>query len=66
MVQGTDGSLYGTTSGGGAYDYGTAFGLSVGLGPFVKTLPPSGKIGTTVSVLGTDLTGATKRPARHH
>jgi uncharacterized protein (TIGR03437 family) len=36
------------------------FRLSVGLGPFVKMLPRSGKIGTTVRILGTDLTGATK------
>jgi uncharacterized repeat protein (TIGR03803 family) len=34
LVQGTDGNFYGTTSFGGAYDYGTAFKLS--------TLPPTG------------------------
>jgi len=34
------------------------FSLSVGLGPFVKTLPASGKVGTAVKILGTDLTGA--------
>jgi uncharacterized protein (TIGR03437 family) len=31
----------------------------VGLGPFVKTLPTSGKVGATVKILGTNLTGAT-------
>ena len=32
--------------------------MSVGLGPFVKTLPHSGEVGRTISILGTDLTGA--------
>ena len=31
----------------------------MGLGPFVKTLPTSGKVGAAVRILGTDLTGAT-------
>jgi uncharacterized protein (TIGR03437 family) len=31
----------------------------MGLGPFVQTLPPFGKIGTVTKILGTDLTGAT-------
>lgn len=44
-------TFYGTTSGGGAVvDEGTACGLSVGLGPFVKTLPPSGKVGAAGTV----------------
>jgi uncharacterized repeat protein (TIGR03803 family) len=60
LLQGTDGDFYGTTYGGGAVvDEGTVFGLSVGLGPFVKTLPTSGKAGAAVEILGTDLTGAT-------
>jgi hypothetical protein len=33
--------------------------LDVGLGPFVETLPTSGKVGATVKILGTKLTGAT-------
>ena len=33
--------------------------LDVGLGPFVETLPTSGKAGSTVRILGTNLTGAT-------
>ena len=32
--------------------------LSVGLGPFVKTLPGSGKVGVAVKILGTKLTRA--------
>jgi uncharacterized repeat protein (TIGR03803 family) len=64
LVQDTDGNLYGTTSAGGAYAAaagggGTVFSLSVSLGPFVKTLPTSGKVGAAVMILGTDLTGAT-------
>jgi len=46
-------------SGGGQFYFGTAFSLSVGLGPFVKSQPTSGKVGAKVIVLGTNLTGAT-------
>jgi len=67
-VQDTNGNLYGTTGLGGAnscimggenYGCGTAFSLSVSLGPFVETLPAIGKVGAAVKILGTDLTGAT-------
>jgi len=59
LVQGTDGDFYGTTQYGGlTYNGGTAFSLSVGLGPFVETLPTSGKVGAAVRVLGSDLTGS--------
>jgi hypothetical protein len=44
---------------GGANGDGTIFKLSVGLGPFVKTLPTSGRAGAPIQILGTDLTGAT-------
>jgi uncharacterized repeat protein (TIGR03803 family) len=64
LVEGTDGKLYGTTKQGGTYcvpsgGCGTIFSLSVGLGPFVKTLPHSGQVGQVIEILGTDLTGAT-------
>lgn len=64
LIQATDGNLYGTTAGGNntncsAGICGTVFSLSVGLGPFVKTLPAAGKVGAEVGILGTDLTGAT-------
>jgi len=64
LVQGTDGKLYGTTKQGGTHcapegGCGTIFSLSVGLGPFVKTLPQSGQVGKVIENLGTDLTGAT-------
>jgi uncharacterized repeat protein (TIGR03803 family) len=66
MVQGTDGSLYGTTEAGGANfnvhcgdsRCGTVFKLSVGLAPFVETLPAVGKTQSIVHILGTNLTGA--------
>jgi uncharacterized repeat protein (TIGR03803 family) len=66
LIQGTNGTLYGTTQNGGAdsscndgYGCGTIFSVSVGLGPFVETQPASGKVGSIVKILGTDLTGAT-------
>jgi uncharacterized repeat protein (TIGR03803 family) len=59
LLQATDGSLYGATTSGGADAYGTVFNLSVGLGPFVKTLPTSAKVGAAITILGTNLTGAT-------
>ena len=67
LVQGTDGSFYGTTTGGGAGEKcfpgytagcGTVYNLSMGLGPFVTTVPTSGSVNTAVMILGTDLTGA--------
>ena len=59
LVQDTNGNLYGTAADGGANGNGTVFSLSVGLGPFVETLPASGKVGTTIKILGSNLTGAT-------
>jgi uncharacterized repeat protein (TIGR03803 family) len=59
LVQDTDGNLYGTTADGGANGDGTVFSLSVGLGPFVETEPTAAKVGATVKILGTNLTGAT-------
>jgi len=64
LVQSTNGNFYGITYGGGnlscyPYGCGTIFSLSVGLGPFVETLPTSGKVGSKVTILGNRLTGAT-------
>jgi uncharacterized protein (TIGR03437 family) len=70
LAQATNGTLYGTTSAGGDDSCpvnnshsdpgcGTVFSLSVGLAPFVKTLPTSGNVGAAVQILGTNLTGAT-------
>lgn len=59
MIQDTNGKLYGATEGGGAHSFGTIFSLSVDLGSFVETQPTSAKVGATVRILGTNLTGAT-------
>jgi uncharacterized repeat protein (TIGR03803 family) len=61
LIQDTNGILYGTTLYGASTGYGngTVFSLSVSLGQFVKTNPTSGKVGATVKILGTFLTGAT-------
>ena len=57
LLQGTDGAFYGATPFDGLKANGTVFGLSVGLGPFVVLRPSSGKVGATIKILGTDLTG---------
>jgi uncharacterized repeat protein (TIGR03803 family) len=57
LVQDTNGTFYGTTQGGGYSNGGTVFSLSVGLGPFVKTYPTSGKVGAKVIILGNNLKG---------
>jgi uncharacterized repeat protein (TIGR03803 family) len=59
LLQATNGDLYGTTSSYGALGGGTVYSLSLGLSQFVKTVPHSGKVGSPVIILGTDLTGAT-------
>src|SRR6267378_3693902 len=68
LMQHTDGKFYGTTSEGGtsincdSFDSigcGTVFSLDLGLGPFVTFVVPSGKVGSVIEILGTDLTGAT-------
>jgi uncharacterized repeat protein (TIGR03803 family) len=59
LVQDTNGVFYGTTELGGTDAAGTIFTLSVGLGPFVETIPASGKVGKAVKILGTNLTGST-------
>jgi uncharacterized repeat protein (TIGR03803 family) len=64
LIQATNGNFYGTTRFGGANNAcsggcGTVFSLSVGLGPFVETLPTSTKVGAGIRILGTNLTGAT-------
>jgi uncharacterized repeat protein (TIGR03803 family) len=59
LVQDTNGMLYGTTALGGSSIYGTLYSLDLHLARFVKTLEPSGKVGATIQILGTALTGAT-------
>ncbi|HEV3278509.1 MAG TPA: choice-of-anchor tandem repeat GloVer-containing protein [Terriglobia bacterium] len=65
VTEDTNGNFYGTTSFGGTssacdpYGCGTVFSLSVGLQPFVETQTTSGRVGSLVKILGTDLTDAT-------
>jgi uncharacterized repeat protein (TIGR03803 family) len=59
LMQATNGTLYGTTTQGGTQTNGTFFSLSLRLGPFVETIPTSGKVGAHVVILGNGLTDAT-------
>jgi uncharacterized repeat protein (TIGR03803 family) len=59
LMQFTNGTFYGTTTAGGTSKDGTIFSLSNGLGPFVITNPVSGVVGKKVTILGTNLMGAT-------
>jgi uncharacterized repeat protein (TIGR03803 family) len=57
LVQDTSGAFYGTTSLSG--NPGAIFSISTGLGPLVVPNPSFGKVGESIAILGTDLTGAT-------
>ena len=68
LMQHTNGKFYGTTNQGGTSDNcsffgsvgcGTVFSLDLGLGPFVKFVVPSGKVGSVIQILGTGVTGTT-------
>lgn len=63
LIQSTNGNFYGTTFEGGSPNHqgtrGTVFGLSVGLAPFVVTMPTSGKVSAAIRILGNNLTGTT-------
>jgi uncharacterized repeat protein (TIGR03803 family) len=59
LVQDTNGELYGEAQDGGSGSVGTVFSFSVGLGPFIEARPGAGKVGAAVSILGTNLAGAT-------
>jgi uncharacterized repeat protein (TIGR03803 family) len=59
LMQHTSGTFYGVTSSGGTGHLGAVFDMGTGLAPFVKLLPTSGKVGSKVTILGTNLTGIT-------
>jgi uncharacterized repeat protein (TIGR03803 family) len=59
LLQATSGEFYGTTAQGGSEaNGGVIFALNTGLGPFVALERSSGAVGSRVTILGTDLTGA--------
>ncbi len=60
LVQHTSGVLYGTTGGVGSGGLGTVFSQNQALKAFIKTVPTSGKVGASVTILGTNISGATK------
>lgn len=62
VMQGIDGLLYGAATLGGLSNCGsgcgTLFTLNIGAGQLVRTAPTSGAVGTTVIILGNNLTGS--------
>jgi uncharacterized repeat protein (TIGR03803 family) len=59
LFQATNGTFYGATYEGGGAGGGTVYSLSMGLGPFVLTVPQAGLAGTPFTILGSDLSTAT-------
>jgi uncharacterized repeat protein (TIGR03803 family) len=66
LMQATDGNFYGFMADGGSYikkcqgfGCGAIFSLSIGLSPFVETIPKAAKAGVGIGILGNNLTGAT-------
>jgi uncharacterized repeat protein (TIGR03803 family) len=59
LAQHTDGSFYGDTAWGGSDDIGTFYSLNSSLGPFVRLVTSSSKVGKTVEILGQGFTGTT-------
>ncbi len=60
LTEGTDGALYGTTLYGFDTGPGVVFAIFSADSPFVETNPTAGKVGTAVTILGNNLTSATK------
>lgn len=60
LMQGTDGSLYGTTAEGGSTNSGVVFQVSAGLPAFAEAVPDFGRIGAQVMILGNRLIGTTR------
>lgn len=59
VAQDTSGVFYGTTPAGGTHNIGTAYSLATGIKPFVGLVTHSGKVGSTVDIIGQGFTGAT-------
>jgi uncharacterized repeat protein (TIGR03803 family) len=60
LTQDTGGLFYSTAAQfGGAYGYGSAFSLDMGLGPFITFVSATGKVGQSAQILGQNLKGTT-------
>jgi uncharacterized repeat protein (TIGR03803 family) len=59
FIQATSGIFYSATYMGGKAGLGTVYSESVGLGPFIETVQPSGTVGQTIMILGQSFTGTT-------
>ena len=64
LLQATDGKLYGTNVSGGTstncpYGCGAIFSVDLGMGPFVRPVTYSGKVGATIEILGQGFTKST-------
>jgi uncharacterized repeat protein (TIGR03803 family) len=59
LIQNTNGEFYGDTYEGGTASEGTFFSLDIGLGPFVSLVPPSGRVGRVIGILGQGFKGTT-------
>jgi uncharacterized repeat protein (TIGR03803 family) len=60
LVQHTSGVFFGTTGGVSSGGTGTVFSLNQGLAASVKAVPGFGKVGATVTILGTNIGSATE------
>src|SRR5258708_25369352 len=58
-MQHTNGLFYGTTYGGGRFDFGAVYSLDLGLCPFITFFQPTGRVGRTAHILRQGLTATT-------
>jgi len=59
LIQDTNGLLDGVTSSGGLYYWGISYTVSLGVPPFVRATPNSGKVGSRITLTGPDFSAAT-------
>ncbi len=57
IIQGTDGIFYGTTGQGGAASLGIVYTLDAGSSSFVKPQQAAARVGSSIVILGSNLTG---------
>jgi len=59
LIQASNGTLYGNTTGGGLSGNGVVFSLNLGLAPTVETVPMFGRVGSSINILGSELANTT-------